>query len=143
MEKKKVLVLCIHNSARSQMAEEFIRKYAGELFDVQSAGLEPGKLNPNVIKVMQEIGIDISEKKTQSVFELFKAGEQFNYVITVCDADNSERCPIFPGMIKLHWPFEDPSSLNDANEEGKLAKIRVIRDLIETKVKEWIKEFKN
>jgi len=138
MEKNKVLFLCVHNSARSQMAEAFLAKHAGDRFHVESAGLEPGTLNPLVVKVMKEIDIDISQNKTDSVFEFFKEGRLYDYVITVCDESNAERCPIFPGVTKrLHWGFRDPSSLTGSDEE-KLARTREIRDQIETKILEFI-----
>ena len=96
--KKSVLFLCIHNSARSQMAAAFLKQVAGDRFDVESAGLEPGRLNPLVVTAMQQVGIDLSRNKTQSVFDLFKSGRRFQYVISVCDAASAERCPIFPGV---------------------------------------------
>jgi arsenate reductase len=89
---------------------------------------------------MQEVGIDISHKSTQSVFELFKAGKLFSYVITVCDKEAAERCPIFPGMLKrFHWSFPDPSTVTGTQEE-KLEKVRAIRDLIKTALEQWSKE---
>ncbi len=114
----KVLFVCIHNSARSQMAEELLRKKMGDRVFVQSAGLEPGTLNPYVVEVLQEIGIDISGKATQSVFELFKKGTRYHYVITVCDETSGERCPIFPGAVKrLHWSLPDPSAFTGSHQE--------------------------
>ncbi len=94
--KHKILFVCIHNSARSQMAEAFLKKYGGEHFEAESAGLEPGTLNPNVVEVMKEVGIDISNNGTQSVFDLFWKGRLYNAVITVCDKVSAESCPIFP-----------------------------------------------
>jgi arsenate reductase len=139
MEKKKVLFVCVHNSARSQMAEAYLNKLGGEKFFAESAGLEPGILNPLVVKVMAEDGIDISGNKTKSVFDFFKAGKTYEYVITVCDTEAAERCPIFPGKaIRFHWSFPDPSSL-DGTEEEKLEKIRKIRDDIKAKVIDFIK----
>ena len=138
MEKKKVLFICIHNSARSQMAEAFLKKYGGEGFIVESAGLEAGKLNPLVVKVMAEIGIDISGNKTDSAYEFLKAGKSYDLVVTVCDAANAERCPVFPGRgERLHWGFDDPSSF-EGSEEEKLERTREVRDQIEAKVKEWL-----
>ena len=136
--KMKVLFVCIHNSARSQMAEAFLKHMAGDRFDVASAGLEPGTLNPFVVKAMQEIGIDISTNVTKSVFDLFKDGRKFDYVIAVCDAEAAERCPIFPSMKKkMHWSFADPSSIT-GTDEAKLAAARRVRDEIKTKISEWI-----
>jgi len=140
MDKLKVIFICVHNSARSQMAEAFLKKYGGEKFEVTSAGLEPGMLNPVVVDVMKEIGIDISNNKTKSVFDFYKNGNFFNYVITVCDESQSERCPIFPGVVKqIHWGFTDPSSFEGTFEEKKV-KTRKVRDEIDTKIKQWLKE---
>jgi len=140
MDKIKVIFICVHNSARSQMAEAFLKKYGGEKFEVTSAGLEPGILNPVVVEVMKEIGIDISGNKTKSVFDFYKNGNFFNYVITVCDESQSERCPIFPGVVKqMHWGFTDPSSFEGALEDKKV-KTRKVRDEIDTKIKQWLQE---
>jgi len=139
MDKEKVLFVCIHNSARSQMAEAFLKKYGGDRFEVESAGLEPGKLNPVVVEAMKEVGIDISQNKTKSAFDFYKQGKLYNYVITVCDESQSERCPIFPGIAqKLHWGFTDPSSFTGSFEE-KIKKTREIRNQIEAKIKDWVK----
>ena len=100
MEKIKVLFLCIHNSARSQMAEAYLNKFGGNQYHVESAGLEAGNLNPFAVKAMQEDGIDISNNKTKDVFEFFKEGRLYNYVVTVCDEASASRCPIFPGVHK-------------------------------------------
>jgi arsenate reductase len=140
MGKKKVLFVCIHNSARSQMAEAFLNLMAGDRFEAESAGLEPGTLNPLAVEVMKEIGIDISGNRTKGVFEFIKAGKLFNYVITVCDETSGSRCPIFPGYAKrLHWSFKDPSSFEGPCEE-RLSKTREIRDEIRTRIEGWIKE---
>lgn len=142
MDKIKVIFVCVHNSARSQMAEAFLKKHGGDKFEVTSAGIEPGTLNPVVVEVMKEIGIDISNNKTKSVFDFYKNGSFFNYVITVCDESQSETCPIFPGVVKqIHWSFADPSSFKD-NFEEKKAKTRKVRDEIETKIKQWLEEIK-
>lgn len=139
-DKIKVLFLCVHNSARSQMAEAFLRKYGGERFHVESAGLEPGKLNPVVVEAMKEKGYDISGNSTDSVFDFFKQGRIYDYVITVCDESNAERCPIFPGITqRIHMGFEDPSGLDGSHEE-KLAGTRQIRDQIEARIKKLIEE---
>ena len=140
--KLKVLFICIHNSARSQMAEAWLNRLCGEFFEAESAGLEPGTLNPLVVEVMRETGIDISHKKTQAVFDLFKSGRMFNYAITVCDEASAERCPIFAGITKrLHWSFSDPSALTGTNEE-KLAQIRPIRDAIKKQIQNWCAEIR-
>jgi arsenate reductase len=136
----RVLFVCIHNSARSQMAEAFLNKYGKGKYLAESAGLEPGKMNPNVVKVMQEVGIDLSQKGTQGVFDLFQKGTFYNAVITVCDGASTERCPIFPGMVKrVAWSFEDPSSLKGSQEEI-LDHIRKVRNQIEESIKDFIKE---
>jgi arsenate reductase (thioredoxin) len=137
MTKRKVLFVCIHNSARSQMAEELLRKLAGEQFDVESAGIEPGMLNPLVVEVLKEKGVDITGKKTKKVSDLFEQSRLFDYVITVCDEGNAERCPVFPGMRKLHWVFPDPSSLAGTHED-RLAKTRAVRDAIEKTIRQWL-----
>ncbi len=141
MDKYRVLFLCVHNSARSQMAEAFLKLYAGDRFDVTSAGLEPGNLNRNVVQVMKEKGIDISMNKTKSVFDLYRQNMMFSYVITVCSAEAAERCPIFPGVAKkLHWPFDDPSSFT-GEEDDILERTRRVRDQIDNKIKEFIESF--
>ncbi len=135
--KIKVLFVCIHNSARSQMAEAFLKSIGGERFEVESAGIEPGKLNPLVVESMRRIGIDISENRTKDVFEFIKKGTPFSYVVTVCDETSAERCPIFPGFVqRLHWGFPDPSVLQGTDDE-KLEEIGKIRDAIRAKVTEW------
>ncbi len=138
--KHKILFVCVHNSARSQMAEAFLKQYGNDFFEVESAGLEPGKLNPNVVEVMREIGIDISKNKTQGVFDLFRQGRLFNAVISVCDGVNAERCPIFPGRVKrLLWSFPDPASFKGTHDEV-LEQTRKVRDKIKEKVLEFISE---
>ncbi len=141
-EKIKLLFVCIHNSARSQIAEAYLNSFAGEKFFAESAGLESGKLNPYVVSVMMEAGLDISGNKTKTVNEFLNANKTFDYVITVCDEASGERCPYFPGNGKrLHWTFEDPSALTGTDEE-KLKQIRLIRDEIKTKILDFIKENK-
>jgi arsenate reductase len=129
----KVLFVCSHNSARSQMAEAFLNRIGGD-FIAESAGIEAGTLNPIAIEVMKEEGIDISGNKTKNVFEFYKQGKTYNYVVTVCDSKTAERCPLFPGTLKyLHWDLDDPASFQGSHEE-KLEKTRVIRDRIKEKV---------
>jgi len=141
MKKDKVLFVCIHNSARSQMAEALLNHLAGDRFEAKSAGLEPGALNPLAVEVMQELGIDISANQTKDVFGMFKRGEMYSYVITVCDGANAERCPIFPGIVsRLHWSFSDPAALEGSWEE-KLAATRLIRDEIRAAVEGFIAEY--
>lgn len=138
MEKIRVLFVCIHNSARSQMAEAFANHYGNERILAESAGLEPGKLNPVVVEVMRELGIDISQNKTKGTAELLAQGRSYDYVVTVCDESQSERCPMFPGSgRKFHWGFPDPSSFKGSSEEI-LSATRAVRDSISEKVRDWV-----
>jgi arsenate reductase len=138
--KPNVLFICIHNSARSQMAEAWLNHLCGDFFAADSAGLEPGTLNPLVVQAMKEVGIDISQKKTQAVFDVFKSGKLIAYAVTVCDETSAERCPIFPGITKrLHWSFPDPSALTGTDDE-KLAGVRKIRDAIRVRIETWCQE---
>lgn len=134
----RVLFLCVHNSARSQMAEAFLNKHGKGQFEVESAGLEPGTLNPFAVRAMAEVGIDISANATKSVFALHAAKKEFQVVITVCSKEAAERCPIFPGLAKRHhWPFSDPSSFAGSDDEI-MAKVRLVRDEIEAAVRAFI-----
>ena len=138
MTKKKVLFVCVHNSARSQIAEELLRKIAGNRFEPESAGLEPGELNPYVIEVLKEEGIDITGKKTKSTFDLLKSGRRYSYVITVCDETSAEICPVFPSCEKrFHWSFPDPSKFVGTDEE-KIEQLRKMKNEIKAKVEEWM-----
>jgi len=142
MTKLRILAICIHNSARSQMAEEYLRLYADDLFDVQSAGIEPGSINPIVTRLLLEDGIDITGKETRSVFDLHREGESFDYVIAVCDPEAQELCPIFPAERKrLHWPFPDPSRAQGTEAE-KADFVRSIRDRIRSKVAEFVAAYR-
>jgi arsenate reductase len=112
------------------MAEAFLKKHAGDRFQVESAGLEPGMLNPYVVRAMAEVGIDISGHGTKSVFDLAKAGRSYDVVVTVCSKEAAERCPIFPGRHeKLHWPFDDPASFTGSDEEI-MAGVRRVQEQI-------------
>lgn len=143
MEKERVLIIRVHNSARSQMAEAFFNDLGQEHYQAESAGLEPGTLNPYAVKVMMEQGYDLTKNQTKSVFDFYIRGELFSYVITVCDEGNSERCPIFPGQVKrLHWSFPDPSGFTGIEAEI-LEKTRQVRDQIREKIKNWITENKS
>lgn len=138
MNKIRVLFICGHNSGRSQIAEAFLKDVAGDKIQVESAGLEPKPINPLVVEVMQEIGHDLSEAKSDSVFEFFKEGRLYDYVFTVCDETAAGQCPVFPGITKrYHWPFKDPEALSGTHEE-KLAALREIRDQIREKVMDWL-----
>ncbi len=137
MAKRNVLFICVHNSARSQMAEAFLNEICGDTFAAESAGLEPGTINPLVVEVMKEIGIDLSEKKGQAVFDVWKSGRRFSYIVAVCAEAESKGCPIFPGVTtRLNWPFPDPSQVTGTDEE-KLTQVRRIRDDIRARVEEW------
>ena len=143
MNQLRVLFVCVHNSARSQMAEAFLNHVAGDKFEAESAGLTPGQLNPVVVAVMQETGLDISHNSTNSVFEFLKQGKKYDFVITVCEQSASERCPLFPGKTqRLHWSFEDPSSFTGTEEEIKNS-TRKVRDQIKTAIEDFIASYKD
>jgi arsenate reductase len=138
--KKKVLFICVHNSARSQMAAALLNKRCGELFEAESAGLEPGKLNPLAVEVLHERNIDISGNKTQAVFDVFKSGQLFAYVITVCAESEAVGCPIFPGVTtRLHWSFPDPSKFSGSHKE-KLAQTRGVLNRIDKQIAQFCEE---
>ncbi len=140
MSKVKVLFVCIHNSARSQMAEAFLNHYGKDYFEAFSAGIEPGVLNPWVVEVMKEEGLDLSLNKTKSVQDILKEHKFFDCVITVCDEGNAQKCPVFPGPVqRLHWGFPDPSSLTGTDLE-KITAVRQIRDQIKQKIQHWLKD---
>jgi arsenate reductase len=132
--KLKILFICQHNSGRSQIAEAYLRQLHGDHFDIESGGLEPADvINPLVVAVMAEVGVDLSQKKTQTVFDLFKAGKLYDHVITVC-SDSESKCPIFPGITKRwHWPFPDPAKVTGTEAE-KLEQVRGIRN----RIKAWL-----
>ena len=136
MSKPRVLFLCTGNSARSQIAEGFLRKYGDEQFEAHSAGLEPKGVNPLTVKVMNEVGVDISNHTSKGIDSYF--GKPLPYLITVCD-DADQNCPTgWTGVkTRMHWSFEDPARFEGTQEE-RLAKFREVRDLIEQKVKAWV-----
>ena len=122
------------------MAEAFLNRHCGTEFHAQSAGIEPGKLNPVVVEAMAEVGIDISGNATKSVADMLRSGGHFDYVITVCDETSAERCPVFPGGVqRLHWGFPDPSSFSGTHAE-KLAATCAVRDTIADAVADWCAE---
>jgi arsenate reductase len=140
-KKHSVLFVCIHNSARSQMAEAFLREVGGDCFTAESAGLEAGCLHPVAIETMREIGIDISGQSTDDVADFIRQGRSFDYVITVCDAAGGQRCPVFPGRAeRLHWTFEDPAGLSGTYEE-KIQEVRLIREQICQRVHLFMREW--
>ena len=141
MPKSNVLFICVHNSARSRIAEGLVNARCGKFFEAQSAGLEEGAgVNPLAAEVMREVGIDITNKPSQVVFDVWKSGPVFAYVVTVCHESEAAGCPIFPGPAKrLHWPFPDPSKFTGTWEE-KLAQTRAVRDEISAKIELWCAE---
>lgn len=135
----RVLFLCTGNSARSQMAEAFLRKYGGNEFEAFSAGLEPKGIHPLTMQVMQEIGMDLSQQTSKGV-ETYLGKAHFQYLITLCD-DAEKNCPtVFPGVhTRLHWSFEDPAAFA-GDEKEKLQKFRTVRDQIEQRIEKWLAE---
>jgi len=132
---KRILILCTGNSARSQMAEGLMRAAMKGDAEVFSAGTKPSLVRPEAVAVMSELGIDLTGHRSKSVDEF--AGQEFDYVITVCDNAN-EVCPVFPGKTKrLHWPFEDPASVVGSPEERQAA-FRNVRDQIQEKIQQWV-----
>lgn len=137
---KRVLFLCTGNSARSQMAEGLLRHLGGDRFEVFSAGVNPTEVNPLAIKVMSEMGIDISKQQSKSIKEFL--GQQIDYVITVCD-NAKQTCPVFPGRYeKIHWKLEDPAEVQ-GSEEDKTKFFREIRNEIDNKIKEFLMKDKS
>lgn len=135
-EKINVLFLCTGNSARSQMAEAFLRKYAGGRYAVYSAGLQPSRVHPLTLQVMEELGIDMSDHRSKHVQE-YIGKIRFGYVITVC-GHADKNCPFIPGMgTRLHWAFDDPAAA-EGSEEERLAKFRQVRDEIKNKILDWV-----
>ncbi len=140
MSKKRIMFVCIHNSARSQMCEAFVRHYADDRFEVHSSGIETGNLNPLVVQAMAEIGISLKGQYAKPASGYIDRGEAFDYVVTVCDESNAERCPMFPGKSeRMHWGFPDPSALTGSDVE-KMKGIRPIRDAIQEQVTKWLAE---
>ena len=139
MNKTKVLFICTHNAARSQMAEAFLRKYAGDHFDVYSAGFAPQPIHLLTFEVMKEIGIDISSQRPKDLWQLVR-NEYFGIAITVCKKGEEEDCPTISGTsTRIYWNVEDPAAF-EGTEEEKLTKFREVRDQIDTKTKDWLKE---
>ncbi|MGC8874232.1 MAG: arsenate reductase ArsC [Chloroflexia bacterium] len=136
--KVRVLFLCTHNSARSQMAEALLRHLAGDRFEAYSAGLEPREIHPYTLRVMEEIGVDMRGQRAKPVDE-YLGKVHFGYIITVCSRAE-EMCPIFPGTaVRLSWPFEDPAAF-EGTEEEKLQRFREVWDQIAARIREWIAE---
>lgn len=136
----KVLFVCVHNAARSRMAEALLRNCDSALFDVTSAGFEPQEVNPLAVEALEAIDLRLPTTATQpSVFELFKAGRHFHFVIGVCDEEHGQKCPLFPGITqRLYWSFPDPSTFTGSHEE-KLARVVELRDAIRARIEAWVK----
>ena len=143
MRKSRILFICGHNSGRSQMAETFLNILGGHQFIAESAGFEPQPLNPLVVEVMKEDGVDISKNHSKSVFSVFRQGKLFDYVITVCDKQLEEKCPVFPGITKrLTWNFPDPASFGGSQKE-RLSKARELREAIKDRIIDWLHQTKS
>ncbi len=144
MDKIKILFLCVHNTARSQMAEAFVNRYYGDRFIAESAGFDPGmEVNPLVVEVMREAGIDLSGKKPRNLFNLIKQGNLYAYVVTVCDESTAQQCPVFLGATRrTHWNFEDPASFT-GNREERLVRTHLLRDRIKERIDEFITGLKD
>jgi arsenate reductase len=139
-EKIRVLFICVHNSGRSQMAEAFLNGLAGNRFQAESAGFNPTRVYPLVIKAMHEAGMDLSKNQTQSVFKLYQEGKLFDYVITVCEESAENQCPVFPGVTRrLNWPFDNPEGFEGTHEE-KLKQVKRVRDEIRARIESWLQE---
>lgn len=142
MDQKRILFICVHNSARSQMAEAFANHDHGDVFIAESAGLEPGVINPLAVAAMADAGIDIADNPTSGVFDRVQAGELFDYVVTVC-TDSEGECPIFPGIAKrIRMPFDDPSKLQGTDRE-RLAEAIRIRDEIRQAIADLAADIRN
>jgi len=138
MEKIRVLFVCDDNSLRSPMAEAWLNHLGQGDFEAKSAGFEPAPLNPLAVLVMKEVGLDISSHEGKSVFDLYRQGELFSYVITLCDPKASERCPIFPGITRVtNWPFSDPTR-EELSEAEKLDRLRKLRAELRERIERFI-----
>lgn len=138
MKRSTVLFVCIHNSARSQMAQAWLRHLAPDQYEAESAGLEPGKMNPFAVQAMTFADVDMTGQYPKGIDEIVASGRSFDYVVAVCDKEAAERCPIVPGSgKKLHWNFPDPSAVVGSDEE-KLARACEVRDLIKDAIIEWL-----
>jgi arsenate reductase len=135
----KVLFVCVHNAARSRMAEALLRELGGPRFEVTSAGFEPREVNPLVVEALAQVGLSLPSTAPQpSVFDLFKAGRHFHYVIGVCDEEHGQKCPLFPGVTqRLYWSFPDPASFEGAHSE-KLARVAQVREAIRSRLEAWL-----
>lgn len=138
--KSNVLFVCIHNSARSQMAEAFLKQLAGDKLDVYSAGIEKGTLNPYVVRAMQEVGIDISRNGTKTVHDPEITSRDYDYVFTVCQESDAQPCPIYPtNGQRINWHFMDPSTFT-GDDDAIMEQVRRVRDRMKQRVQQWFKE---
>ena len=135
---RRILFVCIHNSGRSQMADAFLNELGGPEFVAESAGVEPRSINPDVVRVMQEIGYDLSDAQSDNIVDFFRQGRLYEQVIYVCERGTEQDCPVFPGVRQtLHWPYPDPAALA-GDEAERLEALREIRDRIRERVEEWL-----
>ncbi|HQI80532.1 MAG TPA: arsenate reductase ArsC [Deltaproteobacteria bacterium] len=139
----KVLFVCGHNSARSQMAQAWLNHVCPSLFEAQSAGICPSDaVNPLAVEAMREVGIDISASRPRSVYDVYKSGEVYSHIITVCDRAAAEKCPVFLGLVRqIHWSFPDPAALTGTREEV-MEGVRAIRDAIRDRIVSWCEEIR-
>lgn len=141
--KTHVLFVCVHNSARSQMAEAFLNRLGEQWFHAESAGLEPAPLNPYVVRAMAEIGYDLSMNTPHSVLDYFKMERMYHIIVKVCDSANGQRCPIFPQTrVELSWPLPDPTDFK-GSEDQIMAQVRTLRDDIQASVVKFIEDYKD
>ncbi|MGD1066703.1 MAG: arsenate reductase ArsC [Vulcanimicrobiaceae bacterium] len=139
--KPNVLFVCVHNSGRSQMAEAFMRRFAGDAFAVHSAGIEPGTLNPHVVQAMAEIGYDISRARTKSIADTAITRNEYRHVVTVCAESEAAQCPIFPTAGRReHWFFADPAAITSKDPAVLMHAVRSIRDRMLERVRTWAQE---
>lgn len=141
--KTRVLFVCVHNSARSQIAEAFLNRLGNDEFFAESAGFTPAPLNPYAVKTMAELGYDLSKNTVDDVFEFIKEGRMYHVIVKVCDKASAQRCPIFPmTRVVLEWGLDDPADFTGTEEEI-LEKVRTLRDKIKLNVEQIIEEYKN
>lgn len=134
----RILFICVHNSGRSQMAEAYMNELSEGRYKAESAGFEPTALLPQVVEVMREDGIDISDRKADSVFDFYREGRLYSAVVTVCDDQDESQCPVFPGVTyREHWPFPDPERIEGEGERAR-QELRDIRDAIKDRIKDFI-----
>jgi arsenate reductase len=135
----RVLFVCVHNAARSRMAEALLRELGGPGVEVMSAGFEPREVNPLVVEALADLGLSLPSTAPQpSVFELFRAGRHFHYVIGVCDEGHGQKCPLFPGVTqRIYWSFPDPATFTGSHDE-QLTRVVRVRDAIRARIESWL-----